>query len=265
MAHSWIPTNAALARRNIQVEPYCSRCSNGDYETVFHALWNCRVNREVWTSDGFYGKIQRLGREDYVRNSVTHGGHKPQASAILEWCSKYLSEFRQSNVPKCDRARRETACWLPPATEEFKINVDAGVKVGAGVASTSLVVRDYVGAIHSAAATVVMQEMTPLQAELQAIARGLQAGIQCQLSAFSVESDCLQVVKLVQQEEGGCRDVDGVLAHIKSLLQNVRVRGLSFVFREANQVAHVLANEALNNKASAMWVGVVPPCASQAV
>uniref|UniRef100_A0A803PJ37 RNase H type-1 domain-containing protein n=1 Tax=Cannabis sativa TaxID=3483 RepID=A0A803PJ37_CANSA len=214
MAHSWIPTNSALAHRHIQVEPYCKQCATGAYENVFHALWGCRVNREVCNGAGFYGKIQRQGREDvlaflmrisssftkdesefflvlswnlwYIRNSVNHGGHKPQASAILEWGSKFLQEFRER------------------------------VKVGEGIAGLSSVVRDH-------------------------------------------------EVNLVMKEEEGCRDVDGLIAQIKWLLQNERVAGISFAFREANQVAHILANDALINKASAMWVGVVPLCASQAI
>ncbi|XP_060972579.1 uncharacterized protein LOC133038438 [Cannabis sativa] len=254
MAHSWIPTNSALAHRKIQVEPYCIRCSSGAYENVFHALWGCRVNCDVSKIAGLSGKIKRQGKEDvlaflmrlssslvkedfefflvlswnlwYIRNSVNHGGHKPAAAAIVDWCSKFTVEFRDGSSPKKDGAQRAAARWVAP---------------------------------------IVRKELSPLHAELTAIADGLKVRLQQQLPSFTVESDCLQAVNLVLKDEGGCRDVDGLITHIRSLLQDVRVHGISFVYREANQVAHVLANEALINKASAMWVGVVPPCARQAV
>uniref|UniRef100_A0A803PWX1 Reverse transcriptase domain-containing protein n=1 Tax=Cannabis sativa TaxID=3483 RepID=A0A803PWX1_CANSA len=293
MAHSWIPTNSALAHRHIQVEPYCKRCSTGAYENVFHALWGCRVNREVWNGAGFYGRLQRQGREDvlaflmrvsslftkdefefflilswnlwYIRNSVNHGGHKPQASAILDWCSKFLHEFRENNVAVQVGQRREEAKWTPPRRGSFKVNVDAGIKAGENLAGLSSVVRDHEGRVMVAATRFVEKKTSPLQGELQAILLGIQTGIQRNLPSFSVESDCLQAVNLVMKEEEGCRDVDGLIAQIKELLQHDRVAGVFFVFREANQVAHVLANDALINKASAMWVGVVPFCASQAI
>uniref|UniRef100_A0A803PM68 RNase H type-1 domain-containing protein n=1 Tax=Cannabis sativa TaxID=3483 RepID=A0A803PM68_CANSA len=294
MAHSWLPTNSALAYRKVQVEPYCTRCSSGAYENVFHALWGCRVNCEVWKLTGFHGRIKRQGKEDvlaflmrlsgmfskddwefflilswnlwYIRNSVNHGGHKPQAAAVVDWCGRFLSEFKDGCGPKKHGVARAEARWQPPMRDSFKVNVDAGVKVGGGgYTSFSSVVRDHTGRVCAANATVVRKVYSPLHAELVAISAGLQAGIHTRLPSFIVETDCLQAVNLVQQEEEGCRDLDGLIAHIKCLLQDVRVGGINFVYREANQVAHVLANEALTNKASAMWVGVVPPCASHAV
>uniref|UniRef100_A0A803NS66 RNase H type-1 domain-containing protein n=1 Tax=Cannabis sativa TaxID=3483 RepID=A0A803NS66_CANSA len=240
MAHSWIPTNSALAHWKIHVEPYCIRCSSGAYENVFHALWGCRVNCDVWKLTGFHGRIKRQGKEDVL--------------AFLMECA----EERWGSKRSC--------CWWPPVRGSFKINVDQSQSgwVGVWLVSAS-VVRDHDGRVCVAAATVVRKEYSPLQAELAAILAGLQTGIQRRLPSFTMETDCLQAVNLVLQDEDGCRDVDGLIAHIKCLLQDVRVSGISFVYREANQVAHVLANEALTNKASVMWVGVVPPCASQAV
>uniref|UniRef100_A0A803PV25 Reverse transcriptase domain-containing protein n=1 Tax=Cannabis sativa TaxID=3483 RepID=A0A803PV25_CANSA len=293
MAHSWIPTNSALAHRKVQIEPYCTRCSSGAYENVFHALWSCRVNCDVWKISGFSSKIKRQGKEDvlaflmrmssslakedfeyflvltwnlwYIRNSVNHGGHKPVAAAIVEWCSKFLAEFRDSNVSQKAGAARAAARWVAPVRGSYTINVDAGVKVGEGLASVSSVMRDHEGRVKVAAVRVVEKELSPLHAELTAIADGIKAGLQQKLPSFHVETDCLQAVNLVLKDDGGCRDVDGLVTQIRCLLQDVRVHGISFVYREANQFAHVLANEALINKASAMWVGVVPPCARQAV
>ncbi|KAM6592314.1 hypothetical protein CsatA_000017 [Cannabis sativa] len=112
-----------------------------------------------------------------------------------------------------------------------------------------------------ASATVLPREQSPLQLALLAILWGIQAGMQRRIPRFSIESDCLEVVQLIQKKEDGCRDVDCLLDQIRVLLSHDCVIGISFVFREANKVAHVLANHALVHKASAMWIGVNPLCA----
>uniref|UniRef100_A0A803Q8A7 RNase H type-1 domain-containing protein n=1 Tax=Cannabis sativa TaxID=3483 RepID=A0A803Q8A7_CANSA len=284
---------AALQVRDIQSDTEAT-------ERWWRQLWKlkippkgCRVNCDVWKTTGFSGKINRQGKEDvvtflmrmsvslanedfefflvlswnlwYIRNSINHGRHKPKAAAIVEWCSKFFAEFRDGTAPKKDGSKRSAARWIAPVRGSFKINVDAGVKGGEGLASVSSFVRDHDGRVSGAVVWVVRKELTPLHAELTTIAGGLKVGLHQRLPSFTVETNCLQAVNLVLKDEGGCRDVDGLITHIRSLLQDVRVHGISFVYRKANQVAHVLANETLINKASAMWVGVVPSCARQAV
>uniref|UniRef100_A0A803P018 RNase H type-1 domain-containing protein n=1 Tax=Cannabis sativa TaxID=3483 RepID=A0A803P018_CANSA len=134
----------------------------------------------------------------------------------------------------------------------MKLNVDAGVKDGGRVSGLGCVVRDHGGRVHYASATVIIRELAPLQLELQAILLGLQVGIQRKFHRFSIESDCLRAIQLIQKKEEGCHDVDCLLDQIRTLLLYDSVDGISFVLREANRVAHVLANYALINKASAM-------------
>ncbi|KAF4357902.1 hypothetical protein G4B88_027786 [Cannabis sativa] len=102
-------------------------------------------------------------------------GHKPQASAILEWCSKFLHELQESVVPKQTGQQREATRWTPPVRGSFKINIDAGVKVGEGIAGLSSVIRDHEGRLYAATNSFVQKEITPLQGELQAMLTGLQA------------------------------------------------------------------------------------------
>uniref|UniRef100_A0A803PGA4 RNase H type-1 domain-containing protein n=1 Tax=Cannabis sativa TaxID=3483 RepID=A0A803PGA4_CANSA len=147
----------------------------------------------------------------------------------------------------------------------MKINVDAGVKCGGGVLGIGCVVRDSGGHSQFASSTVITREIAPLQLELQAILLGIQVGIQRKIQRFSIESDCLQAIQLIQKKDEGCHDVDCLLGQIRTLLLYDSCDGISFIFREANRVAHVLANYVLTNKASAMWIGADPSCASQEI
>uniref|UniRef100_A0A803P6S3 RNase H type-1 domain-containing protein n=1 Tax=Cannabis sativa TaxID=3483 RepID=A0A803P6S3_CANSA len=184
---------------------------------------------------------------------------------MVEWCGSYLDEYRGDRGGSGSKEGRSGQRWTPPGANQVKINVDAGVKQGGHCSGLGCVARDRAGVVRYAAATVVQQALPPLQLELMAICRGLQLGIQQRYEQFSIESDCLQAVNLIQKKEDGCRDIDGLLHQIRSLMCHVNFVGISFVFREANRVAHELANYALVHKASAIWIGVIPPCAHQAV
>uniref|UniRef100_A0A803Q154 Reverse transcriptase domain-containing protein n=1 Tax=Cannabis sativa TaxID=3483 RepID=A0A803Q154_CANSA len=258
VCHTWLPTNYALSKRGISVVPTCPRCEGGWIEDGAHVLWDCSWSKEVWKTCGLWDQVVKVRSNDVllafqqlqkvcspstfdvllvvswhlwsVRNKYVHGGYPPKLGDMVEWCGKYVQDFQQ----------------------------------GAG-ASTGVVVRDERGMVRFASATAVRFVGSPLVAELMAIREGLLAGIQRRLPRFHVQTDCLQAVRLLQGEEVGCREEDGLIMEIQRLLQHGSVSGLQFVFREVNVVAHVLANYALVNKVSAMWIGVSPPCACHAI
>uniref|UniRef100_A0A803QQT2 Reverse transcriptase zinc-binding domain-containing protein n=1 Tax=Cannabis sativa TaxID=3483 RepID=A0A803QQT2_CANSA len=293
VAHNWLPANVNLAKRGIASSVVCSRCSSHVDESVAHALWECKASKGYWRVSGLYDDLKQMLGEDNltmlmriaaewdkekleffllvswniwnVRNTVVHGGYHPKPEEMIEWCGNFLADFRGDTGRERSQRSSEDSRWVPPARDQVTINVDAGVKQGGLISGLGYVVRDAAGVVLSAAATVLQQELPPLQLELMAIKKGIQVGIQQRLQRFSVETDCLQAVHLIQNKENGCRDIDGLLNHIRALISYDSFVGISFVFREANRVAHALANYALVHKASAMWIGVIPPCARQAV
>uniref|UniRef100_A0A803QJV0 Reverse transcriptase n=1 Tax=Cannabis sativa TaxID=3483 RepID=A0A803QJV0_CANSA len=265
LANSWLPTHSNLVIRKVMTDPTCHRCSNGVRENIFHALWGCSANKGIWKLSGFKADVQRKGGEDvlaflmrlargmtqdtyefflvlcwqvwYLRNSTKHGRRLPQPAEVVDWCAQYIMEYRQPVLEKGrhgQRQRVQQSRWIPPRQGDVKINVDGG-------------------------------EASPLRVELQAIQLGLRTGIQRRFNRFSVESDCREAIHLIHNKEEACRDIDGMLTNIRDLMLDASVVGISFVYREANEVANVLANYALINKVRAMWVGVDPPCARLAL
>uniref|UniRef100_A0A803PLS0 Reverse transcriptase zinc-binding domain-containing protein n=1 Tax=Cannabis sativa TaxID=3483 RepID=A0A803PLS0_CANSA len=293
VAHNWLPANANLAKRGIASGVVCSGCSSHVDESIAHALWECKASKVYWMVSGFYDDLKQMMGEDNlsmlmriasewdkekleffllvswniwnVRNTVVHGGYHPKPEEMIEWCGSFLAEFRGDTGSRSSKCSTEDHRWVPPSMDQVTINVDAGVKQGGLLSGLGYVMRDSAGAILSATATVLQQELPPLQLELMAIKRGIQAGIQRRLQRFSVETDCLQAVQLIQNKENGCRGVDGLLDQIRALISHYSFVGISFVFREAYRVAHALANYTLVHKDSAIWIGVIPPCARQAV
>uniref|UniRef100_A0A803QHJ7 Piwi domain-containing protein n=1 Tax=Cannabis sativa TaxID=3483 RepID=A0A803QHJ7_CANSA len=249
LAHGWLPTSTVLAKRHVSTTGGCSRCSPHNSEIIFHAFWECKKSKSLWNT----------------RNACIHGGFVPQPAEMVEWCYKLLGDFQGGGCRPQEAMRREEGVWKVPRHGEVKINVDTGVKKGAGYSGLGCVIRGEQGDVLFASSTAIPREYSPLQLELMAILKGIQAGLQRHIMHFSIESDCLEAIQLIQKKEDGCRDVDCLLEQIRLLLSHDSVIGISFVFRETNKVAHVLANYALVHKVSAMWIVVILPCANQAI
>uniref|UniRef100_A0A803PQS5 Reverse transcriptase zinc-binding domain-containing protein n=1 Tax=Cannabis sativa TaxID=3483 RepID=A0A803PQS5_CANSA len=66
LAHSWLPTNATLASREMNIDYGCQWCHSGVKETVYHATWGCKANKGVWQLSGFKNKLQRVWDEDVM-------------------------------------------------------------------------------------------------------------------------------------------------------------------------------------------------------
>uniref|UniRef100_A0A803Q3X2 Reverse transcriptase n=1 Tax=Cannabis sativa TaxID=3483 RepID=A0A803Q3X2_CANSA len=275
LAYNWIPTNVTLAKRGVAVNKKCERCTSHVEETAIHALWECKRSKEFKVVSGLKDEMKRLKGEDVlsflmrmarqwdkdkfefflvltwniwnVRNNVIHGGTAPMAGEMVDWCRTYLTEFQGGGAAAMSRVRSENSKWGAPDLGQMKINVDARVKSGGGVSGIGCVVRESGGRSLYASSTVVNREIAPLQLELQAILLGLQVGIQRKIHRFSIESNYLQAIQLIQRKDEGCLDVDCLLDQIRTLLLYDSVDGISFVFREANRVAHVLGNYALTN------------------
>uniref|UniRef100_A0A803QEU8 RNase H type-1 domain-containing protein n=1 Tax=Cannabis sativa TaxID=3483 RepID=A0A803QEU8_CANSA len=183
-----------------------------------------------WTKVDYEMFLVLCWQQWFTRNNTKHGGGEPRATDVVEWCAKFLSDYQGQTQRAINTQLRSAACWAPPVQGMMQINVDGGVKKGVQCTGTGCVVRDCEGRVQVAIATSRQQEVAPLQAELLAIKEGLLLGIQRKYRQFCIESDCI-----------------------------------SFVYREANGVAHGLANYALVNKASAMWIGVNSSCVSLAI
>uniref|UniRef100_A0A803PU27 Reverse transcriptase n=1 Tax=Cannabis sativa TaxID=3483 RepID=A0A803PU27_CANSA len=134
---------------------------------------------------------------------------------------------------------REKARWCRPKMHCVKVNVDAGLREKEGYVAVSCVVRGHEGKVSFATAKIVKQRLTSLMAKLLAIKERFKVGIQRGFHNFMVESECLRDVQLLQ-----------LLHQIRLLMQHPNVSDLSFVYKEANHVAPILANQAFLFKVS---------------
>ncbi|KAL6215606.1 hypothetical protein ACLB2K_015035 [Fragaria x ananassa] len=124
--------------------------------------------------------------------------------------------------------RRE--CWLPPNLGNLKLNYyasvldDDGSCVGSGV-----VLRDSYGNLVLTVRDRVMSRLRPCVVELVDVITGLEVVIQGGWQVESVETDCIEAVRLVNGEVANCFAKDGVLVeNVRVLLALACANGVGF-------------------------------------
>uniref|UniRef100_A0A803NSE2 RNase H type-1 domain-containing protein n=1 Tax=Cannabis sativa TaxID=3483 RepID=A0A803NSE2_CANSA len=182
----------------------------------------------------------------------------PTGRESLGLVCKISSEFQQANGIVLGKDTRGIESVDTASCGVITINVDACHRMEDKSATTGIVIRGNDGVVQDVRPPVTPITTSPLIAELYAIRDGIRTGIQRRLPRFRIESNCLCAVQLILDKEEGCQDVDGLLHEVRLLTQHPSVAEIKFVYRECNQVAHLLANYDLVNKVSVMWIGVSP-------
>lgn len=288
VSHFWLPTNWALHRRGINIDKHCTRCKSGALEDVCHTLWRCPVVSKIWKLAGlkkhinkcftfdaicFMDKLKNcLSRYEFEffatmswqiwcsRNNIIHGGLSPRDCDMVDWCHKFLNDYRSVNQNILRPIDRSDKKWKPHDIGSFKVNVDAAVKGRNDGTGVRVVVRDASGNVLAASKKFFNTSYSALAAESMAIKEGLILGAQLQLPEFSIESDCINAVSMISKKDDMHSDLDCLLVDIKHLVNLSGCKSIRFSVRETNKAAHVLALAALHSRESYSWLEPIPSC-----
>ncbi|KAL6211527.1 hypothetical protein ACLB2K_016751 [Fragaria x ananassa] len=131
--------------------------------------------------------------------------------------------------------------------------INGGKKVG-----VRAVIRDGDEILKLAVGERVTGRLQPCAAELQALITSMdEIQRRCWSPAF-VETDCYEVVKLVNEgEQCYAFAHDGVLVEkVRYLLMNVGLHSISYVPRSGNGATHAVATNVARLEGSFIWFGV---------
>ncbi|KAL5808876.1 hypothetical protein ACOSQ3_029567 [Xanthoceras sorbifolium] len=120
-------------------------------------------------------------------------------------------------------------------------------------------IRNECGLIMAAGSMRVHGFFCPQVAEALAIFHGLRFASEVGLFPLHVESDCLKVIKLLQDGLVPCCDLGLVIFDIFSLVRSSSVLSFSFVPRLANRVADVLAKMTFSVVFDLFWIDSCTP------
>uniref|UniRef100_K3ZF57 RNase H type-1 domain-containing protein n=1 Tax=Setaria italica TaxID=4555 RepID=K3ZF57_SETIT len=134
--------------------------------------------------------------------------------------------------------------WTPPPPGWFKMNFDASAARSATAAAVVLAFAERTE--HSTVGIV----------EARAMIRGLRLALGLGLRRVVAEGDDLVLVQLLRGEETQTRIPIAMQEELHGLLRCFAGRDVRHVYREGNQVAHVLCRQAYHSPG--VWVGIVP-------
>ena len=119
---------------------------------------------------------------------------------------------------------------------------DAAFSIDSGSGSTGAVIRDEHGHFLAASCRGLPFVSDPTTAEVQALRDGLLLAGQVGCSRIEVNSDCMEVIDVMQSAGNSLGPAAAIYEECSFLCRNFAVISFSHCPREANMVAHVLAS-----------------------
>jgi hypothetical protein len=145
------------------------------------------------------------------------------------------------------------------------VNSDAGFCTNSGLASIGVVVRDSAGKVLLAAWRILQHCSSPEETEVEAGLQGLRLVSEWVKQPTCFEADCLTLTKALtacQEPRSGWAGIIGETQGVMRLLPECTVR---HVRCQANQVAHLLAQRALQSRECVVMRLSTPECVRRQV
>ncbi|KAL0374197.1 UNVERIFIED_CONTAM: putative ribonuclease H protein [Sesamum radiatum] len=186
----------------------------------------------------------RFSAQRIIRNVCAYLSrlHKAQGMKAKNWqgdllVAAKLGFFFPKTTPQSPKVIR----WRYPIEGWWKLNTDGASKGNPGCAGAGGIIRDCHGRFILGFADGLGVQ-TNTYAELYAIVRGLQLAKNAKCSHLEVERDSKVALQIIHNSAGDWK-VQHLLTRLRSLHRDINVI-FSHVYREGNQPADILANQA---------------------
>ena len=128
-----------------------------------------------------------------------------------------------------------------------------------------MVVRDSQGWVLAALTEKVdgVQDAEVIKA--LAIRRAIRFAIETSFNCVIIESDSLLVVKSIQDTAESTCHIGNIIEDVKLLSKTMKSCEFHHTKREANQVAHTLARNAIKVDSELVWIEEIPQCVSDVI
>ena len=195
-----------------------------------------------------------------LRNQVHFEGVSPNLDGMLLKISSSVAEFRKVlDTSMGSSSNRIQSTWSKPDRGTIKINVD--VACNSESSSIAAVARNWRGEVVFACSKRVNTTL-PLQAKAEAIIWALSLAANLEVVSISIESDSKSYIDALRCPN---RDVPWriktICSDVLALKMNFSNCSFSWVARDANVAAHVLAKWSLSNSYFGSFdVGLGPSC-----
>jgi ribonuclease HI len=261
-------------------------------ETTFHALWQCPAARDVWSAGGkifqkswFDGPdflqvvdsmLKKCDQAEFAqfvsitrriwlrRNEAIHDGSFLHPNRLImqavQAVEKYQMILAERKVKLAPNRDPSSSHWTTPPPGFFKANWDAGFDRKMGRVGLGVVIRDHWGKMWASKSQTKQGFLDPTTGEALAASMAAELCVEMGLSNVQLEGDAKNVVNAVLACEPDDSSRGHLIEDIKETLRAVPRWEIRHVRREENHVAHVLADLAVKDNMSMVWLYNPPDC-----
>ncbi|KAL8134789.1 hypothetical protein AgCh_009705 [Apium graveolens] len=268
-----VPVRSRLSSKGVSLPLNCPMC-NLTVEDLLHVFFTCPFAIACWqhmgmsydlftemspsswlltklassSSDEILNIARVLWGVWFFRNQRVWENKSVTAATAMSWSIKNISDWKEALD---DRARRRTSNstsviqrpvkWRKPDLGSLKLNVDAAVSLGASSFSVGLVLRDHSGAFICGKVVNKFMVASVFEAEALAVLEGLNWLLTRNHVNVIIESDSLLTVQALQSTPEILLEVGFILDACRRILDARPGFSVSFVKRQANRAAHLVA------------------------
>jgi ribonuclease HI len=148
--------------------------------------------------------------------------------------------------------------WKPPPPGWVKLTVDGSFNPEDGAAGAGMILRDVNGHIIFSACRNLLMCEGPLEAEARACLEGLELALQHSHLPIIIDTDCVQLISMVQGTSPDRSPLMHLFMELKSLASLERICSFVKVDHSQVRVSHCLANFARVEFQTSVWFGTGP-------
>ena len=128
--------------------------------------------------------------------------------------------------------------WCPPPVGYYKVNVDAAVHAEQQLTGLGVVIRNSQGQVIVAAFKSTKFEDNVTAAKAEAVKWGLEMALEARLAAVIIETDCIEVANLANNETSSRKEIVWTISDIHSYKE--KFQSLSMINMSQDVVIGVL-------------------------
>jgi ribonuclease HI len=289
-----LPVRGQLVQKGVRCNNKCPHCDNYE-ENEWHCFFGCNTVNDLWmeteewqhvshymnNAAGFvsmiFQMIEEIEHADMAkitmllwsiwwrRNQRCWQNKVPSALDVIRRARDSLNDWvnvqQQNTSTSRDGTTLASHTWTKPARGTLKCNIDAACYNEQNVYCIGACLRDEQGRFVQAFTTRLHGSPDIAEAEATGLLEALRWMQQPQLTNvnIAIEMDCLQVVKAMHARPMNMTEFGSIINLCHSLLVENDDWKINYVRRQANRVAHALA-QATRFTASPKVYNYCPPC-----
>ena len=207
-----------------------------------------------------------------IRNDCYHGKEAPPMPASVEFLDSYYKSIslagkfsvediikgKMPSVPQVVSRQKVAVPWPSPARGTVALSIDGSFDPEDGSAAAGCVLRNSEGMILFAAYRYIFHCNEPLEAELHAMMQGMALAIHHSNSPVLLQSDSLEALSCLSTNALRRSAYGQLVLEIKHLAAS-REFVPQKISCSQNRVADCLACYSRTERATAVWLRLVPP------